>query len=53
MPGCQHLNECSDMETLEERLDFCLEGLDRGSFRGCAYGFVKNGDTIYAPCRKV
>jgi len=53
MLECQHYKECANQDTALERLEFCLDDMERGSFRGCAYGFVKNDDTVYMPLREL
>ncbi|MBS1264156.1 MAG: hypothetical protein MAG715_01358 [Methanonatronarchaeales archaeon] len=53
MAGCQHAGACAELETVFEKLEFCLGDLDRGSFRGCTHGFVKSGDVVYTPTMRI
>lgn len=53
MAECQYIAECSERDSILDKLEFCLNDLDRGSFRGCPFGFVKNGDVVYSPMMKL
>lgn len=53
MPRCRYVDDCVKHETTLDRLEFCLDEMGRGSFRGCVHGFVKYGDTVYSPLREL
>lgn len=53
MASCRHFEECSERETMIDRLEFCLEEVERGSFRGCPYDYVKLDDTVFKPVKEL